>query len=173
MKRAALAIITILSLTSHIAVAKASEPSAVTGGIALGLSSLSDGDIGLASELNIGLMLSSRTAIYVEASGTLIPSGAYGDAANQELQLDNSTLLTAGAKHWILGRLWSKASVGVSQISGNEGEQSVDATGFGAAAAIGYSITPGGTFNVIGRGAIGVFSDVSVTDFGLLLGVQF
>lgn len=157
-------------MLSQTALAETVSRSGLTGGVSLGGSAVSDGGVGLASELHLGFMVSPDTALYAEASGTVVASGAStGDALN----VDSYTVLGVGAKQWLQERLWAKATLGAGQLAGNIGNEDVDETGPAMAAALGFSITPGGTLNVIARGSVGVFSDHTIIDAGLLLGVQF
>lgn len=152
------------------AVADGPKRSGLTGGLSVGASGLSNGGFGVATELNLGFMLNTKTALYAEVSGTLVASGASNDDG---LHIDSHTIVGVGAKQWLLERLWAKATVGAGQLAGSDGNESIDASGLGLAAAVGYGITEKGTLNIIGRGALGVYSEHTIADFGLLLGVQF
>lgn len=167
MKLPHLLIITVCCLILGAPAAHAETRTGLVGGLGLGLGRGHNGAFGTMTDLHLGVMVSPSLAIIAEVGGLLVATGAAETNGSQEDQLQSLTMYGVGGKFWQSQQVWLKATVGAGQDAGTE------KTGFATSTAIGYQLSQDGAFNLAMRASLGVFSEGTLADYGLLLGLHW
>lgn len=146
----------------------------IVAGLAVGYGRGGGASFAVAADWHIGKMVSPSVAVFLDAGGVMFPS-SHAARTGSRTRFDSHMVIGPGAKYWTKSRVWVKGTAGVGQLAGSAPEGRFDDSGFAASASLGFEAfrTSGGSFDLIARASVGVFSRTTFTDYGLLLGFHW